>query len=688
MRVPIEWLKEFVTIRLAPEALADRLTMAGLEVKALEGAGQDAIFEIEVTPNRADCLSIVGIAREVAAITGQKLHLSKASAPRISQSRRAVKSATATIQPQISIRIDERSGCPLYIGRLIDGVAVAPSPEWMQRRLRACGERAINNLVDITNYVLLEYGQPLHAFDFDRLSQATIIVRRAQAQEKLRTLDGVDRTLTPETLVIADGAKAVAVAGIMGGIGTEVTDATRRVLLESAYFEPRLIRRTARRLGLASESSYRFERGVNLEGVSGASARAEQLMLELAGGMSKPVVVAGKPKVRKTTVVLDVDRMNRWLGTRLTASQARARLARFSCAASGPAKGQMLRVAPPAFRPDITQPVDLYEEIGRSVGFDRLPSTLPKLETRPSLRRSRYDALLELRRVCAQQGLIEAMSWGLVSEKDLTQFGLRREQAAGILNPLNQDYAFLRPMLVIGLSRVVRHNLARGASSIRFFELGSVVRPGEQPLEQARLGVALALDWSRDWRVRQAADFYTLKGLLGAVTARLGVSQLSFEQADIPWAIGGQGSAVVSDGRVIGACGPLALAIAKLLDIDQEVWLADLSVDLLLSARRAQAATQEPPAFPAVKRDLSILVSERISHEQVARVIREQGGQLLSAFALIDRYTGSSLPVGTYSLTFSLEYRQAQRTLTAEEVDVLHQQITAQLEQTCGAKLR
>jgi phenylalanyl-tRNA synthetase beta chain len=316
MRVPLEWLKDYVAIRLKPEALAHRLTMAGLEVTGIATVDGQPVFDIEVTPNRADCLSIIGIAREVAAMTGQRLKLPKFGVRNSEFGMQRKHSQLRIPHSAFRIRIVDRKGCRRYIGRLLTGVTVGPSPSWMQRRLSACGIRPINNVVDITNYVLLEYGQPLHAFDVERLAQRTILVRRATEKEAITTLDGVARTLSPDMLVIADASRAVAVAGVMGGVGSEVTPRTAAVLLESAWFDPVTVRRTSRALGLASESSYRFERGVDQVGVETASARAASLICQLAGGTEQACLDAGEKPAVKPAIVVDASRAGRWLGVR------------------------------------------------------------------------------------------------------------------------------------------------------------------------------------------------------------------------------------------------------------------------------------------------------------------------------------------------------------------------------------
>jgi len=432
MRVPLEWLKEFVTIRDTPEALAGRLTMAGLEVVGIERVNGEPVLDLEITPNRADCLSILGVAREVAVLTGQRLKLPGQE----TGDRRQGKRGRTRLMSHVSclkIVIEDRAGCRRYIGRLLEGVRMGSSPAWMQRRLAACGLRPINTVVDITNYVLLETGQPLHAFDFDRLAQGTIVVRRAQATEALTTLDGVRRTLSPEILVIADAETPVAVAGVMGGVGSEVTPTTRRVLLESAWFDPVTVRRAARRLGLASESSYRFERGVDPVGVETASARAGALIRELAGGEEAAVRdVGAKPSPRRA-ITVEGPRLNRWLGTRLEAPTIRSTLAQLSCRVASSGMSASMQVTPPSFRQDLTQAVDLYEEVARVM---RMPvekvKGILKIAQEP----------ISLQTPIGEEGdttfgdFIEDKS--AVSPANATAYSMLKEQMDGVLSTLTE----------------------------------------------------------------------------------------------------------------------------------------------------------------------------------------------------------------------------------------------------------
>ena len=683
MKVPLAWLKAYVAVRLSPKALAERLTMAGLEVVGIEAVDGQPILDIEVTPNRADCLSIIGVAREVAAVTGQRLKLPSAQGSRL-------EARGKTPPAKLTIRIEERKGCQRYIGRLLAGVKVGPSPSWMQERLAACGLRPINNIVDITNYVLLEYGQPLHAFDFARLAGGAILVRRARPQEPITTLDGLRRALTPEMLVIADADRAVAVAGVMGGMGSEVTQETTTVLLESALFDPLTVRRTARALGLVSESSYRFERGVDPVGVEAASARAAALIRELAGGEDVALEDVGAKLAKPAAIPLDVTRLGRWLGARIDPPTVRTTLARLSCQVLSSSQSATMHVRPPSFRRDLVREEDLYEEVARTVGYDRLPATLPTAPLAASGRGGEEDGYRRahaLKRLCAGLGLQEVVTWSLVSETDLTRCGFSARQAIRLANPLSCDHAYLRPGLLIGLLQAVRRNVTQGAEGIRLFELGRVADPATHA-ETPRLGIALSGVWARSWRGSEPCDFFKLKGVAEALIRRCCDGTLRVVAAEQPWMRRGEGAELRLDGRVIGVAGAVARPVLEALDLEQAVWVAELSVEALLAREHATKTVESPVTFPPVKRDLSVLVGEGAAFEAIDRVIREVAGALAGRVELIDRYTGAQIPTGKVSLTFSIEYQDPARTLTASEADARHRQIGQALIERFGAVLR
>ncbi len=687
MRLPLEWLKEFVTVKLTPQQLAERLTMAGLEIGAIEQTENGPVFDIEITPNRSDWLSIIGIAREISAITGERLNLHSAQGSGLRAQSKSRKPPAPSPQPQASlaIHIDDRKGCLRYIGRLIRGVAVAPSPDWMQRRLIACGTRPINNIVDITNYVLFEYGQPLHAFDADHLAENTICVRRAVAGEPVTALDGITRKLTNDILVIADAKQPVAIAGIMGGLVSGVKSQTRNIILESALFDPIIVRRAGRKLGLTSESSYRFERGVDPEGVLAASQRAAQLILELAGGTEETVKDVGTPAKRRAAITVEPIKAQQWLGLPVNSAMLRTTFARLGCRVASAGASAPVSVVPPSYRRDLNREVDFYEEIARVIGYDKIKTTVPvvSLINPDALKVSSFSLTHHLRETCAGFGLQEAVTWSLIAESELACCGYSAKAATKLANPLSQDHAFLRPSLLAGLMRTLRHNAARGTANVSIFELGRV---WENETESSHLAILISGEWFPDWNTtRQTASFWVLKGLLQGLVQQVTGLGMEMTLAAYPWSEPGESAKIIFDERALGMAGEISGKALEAYDLKKPAWFGEINVDVLLSVPRRAARVSPPPEFPPVKRDLSVLLDQKIIYHDVEQTIREAAGALAGQVELIDRFTGKQVPEGKYSVTFSIEYRDPTRTLTAAEAEAAHNRVTEALTGQLGA---
>ena len=687
MRLPLEWLGQYVSIRLTPDRLAERLTMIGLEVTGRSEVEGTVVFDLEITPNRPDCLSIIGLAREVAAATGQRLKI-PVGARGTRHGARKPPFRPSPLAPRPRIHVEDQKGCPQYIGQLIEHIRIGPSPERMARRLRACGLRPISNVVDITNYVLLETGQPLHAFDADTLVDASIVVRRAKPSETLVTIDGGRCTLSSEMLVIADAKRPVAVAGVMGGQETAVTTRTRRVLLESAEFDPLSIRRTARALGLASESSYRFERGIDPEGVAFAAGRAARLIEELADGRVVSARRVGKRPGRTTTILLDANHTSRRLGAAVPAAKV-TRLNRLGFSVAKRAGGW--RITPPAFRRDVTRDVDVIEELARLHGYDRLPETVPVAPIAQERRVDRADALSRtIRDTCAALNLWEIVTWSLISQTELERIGLGAQAASWnrIANPLSRDHAILRPTLVVGLLKTVSSNLAQGAHGVRLFELGRVFSVDGDGRETLHIGLVVAGAWEHGWQGTKASDLFRLKGLVEQLVALVTGFSIQANPTERPWAEAGRCMTIAVDGRPIGVLGEVSQAARDANECRERVWVAELSVPALDVAKPLLERIQRPSSFPPVKRDLSIIVGQQIEFACLLDTIRRVGAPLASRIELVDRFTGSQIPAGKQSLTFSIEYRDPARTLVAAEVDERHRAISDELARQFHAQLR
>ena len=710
MRVSLTWLKEYVTPRLTPRQIAERLTLAGLEVTDCRVMNDEVLFECEVTPNRPDWLSHVGVARELAAITGSPLHLPAVALPK------------AVAGPRPTVTIQDRKACRRYVGTLIEGVTVGPSPAWLTARLAAIGVRSINNVVDITNFCLFEIGQPLHAFDADRLAKGRIVVRRARSGERLITIDGVERTLDPSILVVADAERPVAVAGIMGGQATEVTVATRRVLLESAWFDPLVIRRASRALRLASESSYRFERGVDFEQVAAAARRAAALIMEQVGGQ-----MVGGPVDRRT--VRAKPRPIPWdpssaraLGTTVPPARQRQLLERLGCRVVG--TGARWRITPPSFRGDLRQPVDLLEEVARLWGYERLPVTLPR--PIPSARRSVQETASvheptvdlwrrerRIREWLVASGLDEVMTYSLIGPMDLDRLtcgnpSLVPQLAGGsqvaLRNPISQDYSILRQTLIIGALKTVAWNLNRRVPGVALFELGRTYHAsteGRPPDERRQLSLVLAGLRPGSWDAKPVPwNLFHAKGILDTVAQRLGARPLSWEPVTtvpvVPW-LSRDGQLRAYALSLAGAPAPevppaiLGLVLpTEAFDIpsDVEVIYAELAWPAWWGQPPAPVGVQPLPTMAPVTRDFAIVVEEPVTHAQIVDVVQTAGGPLVRQVTLFDCYRGSPVPPGKKSLAYTVAYSAGDRALTDAEVAAAHSAILDALRARVQATLR
>lgn len=655
----------------------------GTDVAAVLGL-DDVVLVLELTPNRADCLSVLGVAREVAAITGAPLRL-----PVIT-----VEEKGQGIEGLARVEIEAPDLCARYVARLVLDVKIGPSPAWLQAYLRAAGMRPINNVVDITNFVMLEMGQPLHAFDYDLLQQHTIIVRRAAAGEKITTLDGVERELDREMLIIADAARPVAVAGVMGGLETEVTSGTVNILIESAHFDGTSIRRTSRKLGLRSEASTRFERGVNLEGAAAAADRAAQLMAELAGGR----VAGGRldryvRKYKPTTIILRPERVNFILGTDLASSTMKEILERLHLEVKG--EGPFEVTVPPN-RGDLTQEIDLIEEIARLYGYDRIPASLPgnitarKKET-PGQRWEEAG-----REAAAAAGLAEVVTYSFVSPRALDNLRLPEEHewkhTVKLQNPLREDQSILRPSLLPGLLEVTARNASRRVLPVAIYEVGRVFKPhGRQlPEEHLRLGGLVMGSTGRSWnRPAEEMDFFYLKGIVENILARVNIKEVVWEAtADYPFLHPGRGANIKKDGTTLGFIGELHPDVLAVYDLPARACVFELDWEQAEKFNRREVGYDPLPRFPAVERDLAVVVKDDIPAAVVAETIRRAAGRELKECTLFDVYRGAPVPEGHKSLAYSLVYQLPDRTLTDAEVNAAQERVWKALEEQLGARLR
>lgn len=622
----------------------------------------DTVLDLEITPNRADLLSYRGMAREIAALTGKTLVKLNSS------------TIEGTVPESIEVRIEALQPCPFYSARKIGQVKIAPSPLWLRQKLEAAGLRAINNIVDITNLVMLETGQPLHAFDADKL-RGGIQVRMAGATEEFAALDGRTYKLNPGHLVIADAERAVAIAGVMGGEETGVTDTTANIILESAYFQPASVRRTARELGLSSDSSYRFERGVDPEGVIQASDRAAALILELAGGQASSLNSTGALPDFTRTVPFCVNRCGKILGTEIAETETTRILSALGLEKAS--NGWNV----PSFRQDLTREIDLVEEVARVYGLERIPAREICRFAPSSHADHVHDSLMQLRRTLIGMGFFEARNVSLIPGK--ADYLFESGSVQHVRNPLGEDQSVLRPSLLPSLMHTVAHNARAGFKNMRFFEVGRVFR--EEPLGE-RLYLALVMTGSstaQSWRNTESRmmDFFDLKGVL----AGLGLGDLKYQpETNSRLALS---LAIDKDNQPVGHAGLLWPAKARELDIVTQVVVSELDLSAMGFPAKKERKVREISRCPAATRDIAMIVPSHIRHEEVMDLLQKTGETLLESVELFDLFadpTGKNIPIDCKSIAYSLTFRAKNRTLTAEETNAA----LARLKESLKAQLK
>jgi phenylalanyl-tRNA synthetase beta chain len=677
MKVPLSWVREFVDVTASAEEIGARMGLRGLPLESLETHGTDVVMDFEVTANRPDCMSVIGIAREIATAYGLT----------------AVGTEVPPLQTngKVPITIDEPEMCGRYVGAAAE-VNVGPSPQWMQDRLAMCGVRPISNIVDITNYVMLELGQPMHAFDMAKMRGGKIIVRRARAGETMTTLDGKKRALSNDMLVIADAECAEDIGGVMGGASSEISAATTRVTFEAAYFTPSHIRATSRKLGLKTEASSRFERGADRTAPPRAMARALQLLEQIGGGRFTGDATDNYPTPHQPkTQRLDGDRIAGLLGMEVPVADVEKILTSLGFEltqapspkpqAPGPkpqAPAAWDVVAPP-WRVDMHRQVDLIEEVGRHYGFEHLPSTFPGVEQAPPPSDSRIARDRRARTALLGMGFSEAITLAFIEAQAAEPF-LAGQAPVTIANPLSELFSVMRPSLLPGVIDALSHNRRHGRADVRLFEIGTRFTPGGETRGAgfAWTGLASPEHWSG---ARRSVDFFDIKGVVEQVAGVFQVG-IGFAEIEAPYFVAGRAAAVQVNGRTIGAFGQLlpALAEARELPGTDEVYAGEIDLDALSAAASPDTLRVESlPRYPSVVRDVSILVNDSLSAETVRGTIRSAAPDTLIHIREFDRYQGKGIPDGKVSLSFRLTFQSPERTLTDDEVQAAMQRIITAL---------
>jgi phenylalanyl-tRNA synthetase beta chain len=716
MKISYNWLRELTNIEWSPSELGERLTMRGLEVEGVHETQGDHVFEIALLSNRPDWLSHLGVAREVGVMTGRGVKL-----PTTEPKRTEGHASDFT-----SVDLQASDLCPRFTARVVRGVRIAPSPSWLVERLEAVGLRSINNVADITNYVMLELGQPLHAFDLDKLDEHRIIVRRAREGEELKTLDGVERKLDAQMLVIADAARAIAVAGVMGGAETEISDATTNVLIECAYFDPTSIRRTSRALGLQTDASERFERGVDYEGQLRAQARTVALITELAGGACSEDAIDVYPQpITPPSVTLRFARVASLTALDVAPKESRRILASLGFKHDGDDENdESIKLVAPSWRYDVTIEEDLVEEVARHFGYEKIADALP-VSHNVGEYRAHEDRRRAARRALTANGFDEAISFsfidaahderfellpdliadeGKADTDEISDFAGKNgtvEVGAGddarfvtLVNPIIEGASRMRATLLPGLLASLRHNFNHGTRDVRLFEMGRVFASARgddaRPVERESFGLVAmggAMEADRAAALREL-DFYDLKGALEAATGAMKLPPLAFTATNARHLRAGQSARVSLGGHAVGWIGRLSDEIAATYKFRQPVFVAEVNLSALLETAEQPARYAPLARFPSVVRDASLLVDRATTFAEMRGSVLEMNLENVRGVELVDVYEGERVPEGKRSLTLRVEYRSNERTLRDEEADALHGQIVASLEQKFGAQLR
>ena len=686
MNISYNWLKDLVEVDLSPQELAAKLTNVGLAVEGVHEFADDFMFDIDLTSNRSDCLSHLGVAREVAAIENARLKIGEYEA----QKPRS--------ENQNLVSIQDADLCHRFTARIVRNVKIAPSPEWLVKRLEAVGERSINNVADITNYVMLELGNPMHSFDLNKLTENRIVVRRARNGETIQTLDEVERKLDETMLAICDAEKPVAVAGVMGGFDSSITDATTDVLLEVAYFDRASIRQTSRNLKLSTEASHRFERGVDIENLIRASNRAAELICELAGGVAGEFVDVYPTKFTRAEIESnDIQfAVKRLTGLEVEESE----IFRILNSLGIERKSEMIYLSP-SWRHDLAIEEDLVEEVARIVGYDKIGEELPPAfgagEYQPNESRKK-----ELRKTLANLGFNEAISYSFIDTRSDERFDLipnlvaenLDEKYVSLQDSIIEGAVRMRPSLLSGLLEAVRNNFNYQKRDLKLFEIGKAFSASEKendlPNERELFALVLTGDetlQNKAIQLRQL-DFYDAKGALESAVDATKLPPLDFKPKDIKHLRKGQAAEIFSSGKSVGTIGRLNDEIAAAYKFRQPVFVAEVDLQALLESKEQTNVYKPLPVYPSIVRDVSLLVKRSTSFAEIQKAIAEQGFELCRKIEFVGVYEGQGVADDSRSITIRLEYRSNERTLLEEEVEAVHAQILQNVETNFGAKQR
>jgi phenylalanyl-tRNA synthetase beta chain len=690
MKVQVDWLKEYVKIDAPVAELGDVLTMAGLEIESHEFIDEvkGDVLELNVTPNRGYCLSHLGVAREVSALMGGTFN------PPDALQALGKSWGTNPVAEKIAVENLEESLCPRYAALVIENVKLEPSPKWLCDRLQAIGLRPINNIVDITNFVMMEYGQPLHAFDRELLSGNKIIIRNASKGEKFTSLDGSDLKLDVDALVIADTEKPVALAGIMGGANSQVSEATKNIVLESACFDSSTIRKASKKYGLRSDSSYRFERGVDIEGVITAQARAACLIKELAGGDICNGRIDIYPKNRESIRVgLRVARVNQLLGADFSAKKIKEIISRLGLKVGEEVNDETLQVEIPSFRSDLTREIDVIEEIARVDGFDKVATVFPVASVRPVRVAPKQSMFCKIREVLCHTGFCETVHFSFVdqgqAENYLSSFATEKDKVISLKNPLSSENDTMRTSLIPGLLKTIQSNLSKGQKPLKLFEIGSVyfLDSKGKRVEKTVLTVAVLGPYElTPWKPRgKEYDFYDLKGALDNLCSHFGLQATFPENSNRSYLLTEKSANCFAGGTKLGYMGELS---QDKMEIVEKVFVFELDLQKFEESLPPRPRFQSIAKFPETYRDISIIVDRKVTSQKASDLILKTGHPLLKHVELYDHFEGKKIQPDKKSLTFALSFQSKDKTLSDDEVRPLFEAIVQTLKIELEASLR
>ena len=697
MLINVDWLKEYVDLDgFSVDELEEALTMGGLEVEGVESVelpdgSNTATLEVNVTPNRGYCLSHIGMAREVAALAKRKLNL-----PDLDAELKGAMSSSA-VADKISVSVEDAVLCPRYCAMVIENVQPGPSPQWLRDRLVAIGLRPINNIVDITNFVMMEYGQPLHAFDLNLLSGARIVVRRARPRENFASLDGSQLKLETDALVIADAEKPVALAGVMGGANSQVTSETRTVVLESAYFDPATVRKASGKYGLRTDSSFRFEREVDISAVITAQSRAALLMREIAGGKICAGRIDEYPNPHKPRPIpFRVSRANKTLGMDLRADEIVGYLQALDMRVTEDQPGATYLVEPPSYRPNVTREIDLIEEVLRLHGFKNTGSSRPVASMSAVQFSPRQQDVRNVKDTLCHLGYSESVNYSFIEDtlakEFLSAYGDGEASVIQLNNPISADMGTMRTSLIPGLLKTAARNLSKGQKPVKIFETGKVYfrdGKGKAIIEKESAAVLATGPYERDvWKDQgQSYGFYDLKGTLESLTGLMGLSG-DFSPAEKPCLVSGKTAVFQVGDKTVAVIGEISAQLARRFDFDKPVFVFELDLQALTEALPETARFSPIAKFPETFRDISILVDKTVPSSAVRELVRSASGPLVGKVELFDCYEGKKMEKGKKSLTLALSFQSPERTLTDEEINPLFENVVATLKDKLGARLR